>query len=343
MKNFVPVVDLNRKPLMPTSGKNARKMIEKGDATPFWSHGVFCIRLNREPYDRKMQEVVVGVDPGSKREGYSVRSEKHDYLNIDANAKDWVGKKLENRRILRRSRRSRKTPNRSPKPNNYKSSKLPGGTRARWEEKLRVLNWLNKLFPISHVIVEDTKAISLKGKRKWNMSFGPLQLGKTWFYNKIKEKWELTLVQGYETKEIRDSLGLKKNSNKLAESFDTHCVDSWAMTTMVIDGESPKHKRFLRLIPIQRQRRNLHLSCPSKGGVRKLAGGTNKGGLKTGTLVKHKNGNFYYTGGIEGNSLHLHDLNTGKRNKKSIKRNLIIFCPLSWRFYNYKDQKCLKK
>ena len=55
--------------LMPCSPKRARKLIERRDATPYWSHGIFCIRLNREPSARHKQAVVVGVDPGSKREG----------------------------------------------------------------------------------------------------------------------------------------------------------------------------------------------------------------------------------------------------------------------------------
>ena len=84
----VPVKALDGDPLMPCCPKRARKLIERREATPYWSHGVFCIRLNREPSARNKQAVVVGVDPGSKREGFSARSAAHDLLNVDADAKD---------------------------------------------------------------------------------------------------------------------------------------------------------------------------------------------------------------------------------------------------------------
>ena len=57
--------------LMPTTPTRAGMMIKCGDATPYWDHGVFCIRLNREPSKRFKQEIVVGVDPGSKKEGFT--------------------------------------------------------------------------------------------------------------------------------------------------------------------------------------------------------------------------------------------------------------------------------
>ncbi len=64
---LVPVMDIDGKtPLMPTKKHRAMRLIERGDATPFWCKGVWCIRLNREPSARNLQTIVVGVDPGSK-------------------------------------------------------------------------------------------------------------------------------------------------------------------------------------------------------------------------------------------------------------------------------------
>jgi hypothetical protein len=45
---FVPVVDKNQIPLMPTTSARARRWIRSGKATPFWKRGVFCVRLNME-------------------------------------------------------------------------------------------------------------------------------------------------------------------------------------------------------------------------------------------------------------------------------------------------------
>ena len=69
---FVPVVDVNQQPLMPTIPSRARRWIQTGKATPFWKKGVFCVRLNLAPSSRKTQKVVIGIDPGSKKEGYTV-------------------------------------------------------------------------------------------------------------------------------------------------------------------------------------------------------------------------------------------------------------------------------
>ena len=335
--NHVPVVDMNRVPLMPTSGKRARKLMERKEATPFWSGGVFCIRLNKEPSARNMQEIVVAVDPGSKREGYSVKSKTHDYLNITANAKDWVGEKLERRRALRRNRRQRKTPCRSPHRKNNRPDRIPTGTRVRWEWKLRIINWLSKIYPLSKVIVEDIKAWTKKGKRKWNISFSPLQTGKNWFYNKIKEMGvELKLIRGYETKKLRDQLGLRKTKRKLLETFDAHCIDSWVMAWNEVGGiPLPQHRRMMRIVPIQRQRRCLHREVPSKGSIRGSYGGTNKGGLKTGTLVKHPKYGLCYTGGFsKRDGLTLHSIETGKRVIRTAKKeDLDIKCSVSWRFH----------
>ena len=68
---FIPVVDNNQRPLMPTKPSRVRRWIKSGKATPFWKNGIFCVRLNVDPSDTEFQEIAVGVDPGSKKEGFS--------------------------------------------------------------------------------------------------------------------------------------------------------------------------------------------------------------------------------------------------------------------------------
>ena len=330
----VPVKAADGDILMPSSPKRTRKLIERGDATPYWSHGVFCIRLNREPSARNKQAVIVGVDPGSKREGFSARSAAHDLLNVDADAKDWVGDKLQKRRILRRGRRSRKTPCRSPKRSNENHERVPAGTRARWEWKLRILEWLATLYPVTDVVVEDVAAAPRKGARKWNASFSPLEAGKRWSYALIEERWQLSTRQGYETASLREQYGLKKTRNKNIEHWDAHCVDAWTLAESVLGtGQAPEHERIVRITPIQRQRRCLHRANASRGGHRRPYGGTNKGGFKTGTLVAHTRYGLCFTGGAASDRISLHNLETGKRLCQHAR---IADCrprsPLTWRF-----------
>ena len=288
--NFVPVKSKDGERLMPTTPTRAGMMIKCGDATPYWDNGVFCIRLNREPSKRFKQEIAVGVDPGSKKEGFTVKSEAHTYLNVQADAHNKVGTKVEKRRELRRGRRSRKCPNRKHRMNRLANKRrIPAGTRARWDWKLRILDWLSKLFPVTHVCVEDIKAQTIKRAKKWNQSFSPLEVGKKWFYDEIHKRWQLYTLQGYETKELRDRLGLKKSSKKLSEVFEAHCVDSWCLAHYTVGGDSiVDNKELMCISPIPIARRNLHKEQYKKGGIRSRYGGTVLcEDLVKNTLVKH--------------------------------------------------------
>ena len=287
---LVPVVDKNQHPLMPTKPSRARRWIQSGKATPFSKNGIFCVRLNVDPSDTELQEIVVGVDPGSKKEGFTVKSEAHTYLNVQADAHNKVGQKVEKRRELRRGRRSRKCPNRKNKTNRLANKdRIPAGTRARWDWKLRILDWLSKLYPVTHVCVEDIKAPTIERAKKWNQSFSPLEVGKQWFYREIEKRWNLLTLQGYETKEIRDRLGLKKSSKKLSETFEAHCVDSWCLAYHTVGGDStPENTDIFCISPIPIRRRALHREKPKKGGIRSRYGGTVLGkGLVKNTLVRH--------------------------------------------------------
>lgn len=153
---FVPVVDTGNRPLMPTTPSRAKRWIKSGKATPFWKKGVFCVRLNVEPSHRNYQPIAVGVDPGSKREGFTVKSKAHTYLNVQTHAVDWVKDHVEVRRNMRRARRFRKTPCRQNRANRLvNKQKLPPSTKARWQWKLRVCKWLSLIFPIAVFVVED--------------------------------------------------------------------------------------------------------------------------------------------------------------------------------------------
>ncbi len=286
---YVPVKSKDGKQLMPTHPNKAGVLIKKGLATPYWSNGIFCIRLNYETTEYT-QDIVVGVDPGSKKEGFTVKSEAHTYLNVQADAHNKVSKKVAKRKELRRSRRSRKCPNRKNRTNRLANKeRIPAGTRARWDWKLRILDWLSKLYPVTHVCVEDIKARTKQYQKKWNTSFSPLQVGKDWFYSEVKKCWELLTLPGYKTKEIRDRLGLKKSTKKLAETFDAHCVDSWCLAYHTVGGDTiVDNTSIFCIAPIPIARRNLHREVPKKGGMRSRYGGTIlKNGLVKNTLVKH--------------------------------------------------------
>ena len=310
---FVPVVDRNQNPLMPTTPSRARRMIKKGEATPFWKKGVFCIRLNRDPSAGNKQGVVVAIDPGSKKEGFTVKSEAHTYLNIQTDAVQHVQKVMEVRKMMRHGRRFRKTPYRKPKSNKRNYNFLPPSTKARWQWKFRIVSWLSKMYPITDFIVEDIKAKS-KGKKKWDQMFSPLEVGKKWFYGELRKLGCVYLKQGWETKQLRDAAGLKKTSHKLSEVFEAHCVDSWVLANDLVGGHiTPDNKKILFISPIRLHRRQLHFLLTLKGGIRKPYGGTRSSIFKRGSLVKHLKYGLTYIGGTWNDRVSLHSLIDGKR------------------------------
>lgn len=309
---------------MPTKPQRADRWVKSGKATPFWKKGIWCVRLNVEPSARNLQPVCVGVDPGSKREGFTVKSQAHTYLNVQTHAVDWVSEHVETRRNMRKGRRYRHTPCRSPKKNYDRGEFLPPSTKARWQAKLRMIKFLDQLFPISHIAVEDIKAKTWKGSRRWNISFSPLEVGKKWFYGECRKIAILEVFDGYEhTYQTRQGLGLKKLKNKLSSNFYAHCVDSWVLAYLTVGGDpTPDNETVIEFIPLRFHRRQLHRLEHAKGHVRARYGGTMSVGFKRGSIVKHpKWGVCYVSGWMESPTkknpdrkvISLHSIQTGKR------------------------------
>jgi RRXRR protein len=311
---FVPVVDQEQRPLMPTTPSRARRWIKSGKATTFWKGGLFCVRLNIDPSAREGQPIAVGIDPGSKKEGLVVASAAHTYLNIQADARTGVKQAVRQKSSMRRTRRGRKTPCRQPRQNRKRSKqKLPPSTRARWQWKLRLAAWLCQLFPVSVFVVEDIKATT-RGKQRWDQSFSPLEVGKAWFYEELGKLAPVQTKQGYQTKELREQLGLKKTGKKMAEVWEAHCVDAWTLAYAAVGGrKGPDTTRLVCLAPLVWHRRQLHRLEPQQGGRRKPYGGTLSLGIKRGTLVEHPTYGKAYVGGTMDGKLSLHDPGTGKR------------------------------
>lgn len=311
---FVPVIDQANQPLMPTTPARARRWVKTGKATPFWKKGLWCVRLNQEPSARATQPIAVGIDPGSKKEALAVKSAAHTYLNLQADTVKWVKDAVEVRQRMRRARRFRTTPCRQPRANRLcNTQKLPPSTKARWQWKLRLCQWLTYLFPVTDFMVEDIKATT-QGNRRWNRSFSPLEVGKGWFYQQLSTLASVQTRQGWETKTLRDALGLKKSKAKLAETFSAHCVDAWALAWAVVGGcTTPENTRLLCLTPLQWHRRQLHRLQPEPGGKRKPYGGTRSLGFTRGTLVQHPKYGLAVVGGTLDGRLSLHHRLTGKR------------------------------
>jgi hypothetical protein len=314
---MVPVVSENNKILFPCKERRARRLMERDEAKPHFRHGIFCIKLIRKETERREEypAVALGVDPGSKREGYTVATTKSVVLNITTNTPDWVKDHVETRRRLRRSRRYRKTPYRQMKSNRSilkATNRIPPSTLARWNAKLRLIKQLLKILPITIINVEDIKATTKKGK-KWNLSFSPLEVGKSWFYSEL-EKLGVKLVktQGYATKQHRDQRGFKKSKTKLDYRWEAHNVDSHSLCEMALGTSIKPYHGLYKTEFLEYHRRQLHIQNPIKGKVRKQYGGTVSLGISRGSVLKHKD-KLCYLGGTSRGKVSIHSIITGKR------------------------------
>lgn len=311
---MIAVLDENKKPLMPCSEKRARKLMERGDAKPYWFKGEFCIILQRTPKSTYKQEICIGIDSGSKMSALTIKSEAHTIKNVQYSAPNHVKNKVTARLEMRKNRRSRKTPYRKCRFNRAVKSRVPPSVKSRWIQHLNLIEHFYKIYPVTLIAFEDVKAPTIKEARNWNVNFSPIEVGKNWFYAEVEKKYPLYLFQGYETYTFRKSLDLDKGKDKLKVVFESHCVDSWVLANQVVGGHiKPENKKLTYFKPLNFYRRRLHMNCPSKKGIRKDYGGTVTLGVKRGTLIYHPKYKFCITGGSSRNRISLHCTKTNKR------------------------------
>ena len=340
---------------MPCHPARARKLVTKGKAIKRYRGGFFYLQLT-EREDGDVQTVAVGIDPGSMREAYSVMSAKRTFANIQTHAANGKGikKAMEARASARKARRGRNTPCRPPRfSNRLRKDWLPPSTRARWQRKRNMVIFLHRLYPITHVAIEDVSVETKKGDKRHNAGFSPIQAGKNWLYEKLTAAgYEVAKYRGLETASFRARLGLTKSKHKLSSSFSAHCVDSWVLANALIgERTSVDHTGVVELVHHQLTRRQLHRFQPGKGGKRLRYGGTRSLGVKKGTLCHWKDKGLFYVGGTDGEGhLSLHSSLTGRRVTQSAKPQdlrLIAYSP--WRFIDHgvsslpKEEKTVRR
>lgn len=310
---MVAVLTQNLEPLMPCSEKRARQLMERKQAKPYWFMGVFCIILQKES-KTYLQEVVIGIDPGSRMSALTIKSESHTLLNAQYSAPTYVKNKVESRAVARRDRRQRNTPYRKCRFNRAVGSRISPSTKSRWLQHLNFIKKFSRVYPINIVSFEDIRAQSIKGARQWNKNFSPLEVGKNWFYSEVEKEYKLHLYQGFDTFTERNRLNLIKGKNKLKFAFESHCVDSWTLANLVIGGHiEPDYTGMMCYKPLNFFRRQLHAFCPSKRNIRKSYGGTISLGINRGAIVKHLKWGLCLVGGNSNNRVSLHCIKTNKR------------------------------
>ena len=226
---------------MPCTPPQARMLLKAGKAKPKRNKlGVFYLHLTYEQ-EPNNQPLVIGVDPGSKFEGYSVVGSRATVLNLMTEAPTHVKDAVATRRKMRRARRSRKwrRPARCTNRLNRKQRIAPS-TRSRWGAKARIVAQLAKILPLTTVVLEDVQATTQGKGRKWNHSFSPVQVGKRHLYRLLTALGlHVELREGWQTAQLREQFGLKKIKAKDEHVFESHCIDAWVLAASVSGAIPP--------------------------------------------------------------------------------------------------------
>src|SRR3990167_2551678 len=291
------------KPLMPCKPQKARKLICGKVAKPIWNKfGMMGIQM-LFPTAENLQKTVFAIDGGNKFEGVSLIVGKENLLNVMwlLPNKKTITQKLNKRRELRRARRWRNCRRRACRFDNRVKSFgwIAPSQLVVVNSRLKLIREFFKYYPISIVGFEDLKFNHRE--KKWGKNFSTIEIGKTKIKNYLKGFVGENIIyfNGYETQEIRKQLSLSKVSDKSAQKFSSHCVDSFCMAVDII-GDSIIPNRSIVIVDdtYRSQRRKLFDTQPSNGKnlvklKRSFVKGNFSGKVKDGGyFAKYSEGNF---------------------------------------------------
>jgi len=308
----VPVVSVSGKPLMPCRSSKARKLLEKGLAEKHWNKlGIFHIHLKFEPKSdiKADQQVCLAVDTGSKWDGVAVISKKGVLTSAMLALPSKVAEKLEQRRAMRRARRYRKTPRRAKRFDNRRKPEgwIAPSLKSKVDFRIKIVDELCKLYPVNRFAIEDVRFNHYK--KHWGKYFSTVEIGKTKFYEHLRELGKLNLYTGIHTAEWREKLGLSKNDQKSSLTWDSHAVDAIAIGCTEIECKNPLLPEFWIWKRFNYARRQLHRLEPDKGGVRRRYGGSwSIPPFRKGDVVQYRGGLVRIGGFMAGLSLHRFNL-----------------------------------
>ncbi len=275
--NRVPVISKSGKPLMPCKPAKARRLLESEKAVKKWSKklGIFCIHLTFNPKSElnKNQKVTLSADPGSKFDGYAVATKIVNLTGM-SELPSKITKKLEARRTMRRARRFRNTRQRPKRfDNRNREGFIAPSQKAKVDFRLTIIKELCKLYPINDFAVEDVGFNHYE--KRWGKHFSTVEIGKTMLHTELRKTGELHIFKGYETKQERERLELKKVSKKEKRSPESHATDAIALASLVNPIDVISMYPFYVWKRYQNSRRQLHRFEPDKKSIRRRYGGSN--------------------------------------------------------------------
>lgn len=190
------VLDKKGRPLMPCHPARARQLLDRGKAKVYRRYPFTIILTQRE--GGELQPMDLRFDPGSKTTGVALCAHfKRGYVLIWAvNLKhrgDYIRKRIEQRRGVRRSRRNRKTRYRAPRFDNRTRPKgwLPPSLMSR---VYNVITWAKRLIAVAPITQIDVETVRFDMQRMQNPEIAGIeyQRGDLFGYEVreyLLEKW----------------------------------------------------------------------------------------------------------------------------------------------------------
>ena len=147
------VINMRGEPLMPTTPRNARKLLEEGKAKVV-QRTPFTIQLLSATGETK-QDITLGIDAGYSTVGYSAVTDDRELIAGELTLRSNIKRLLEKRSTYRHTRRSRKW-HREPRFNNRGIPKgwLAPSIRHKLDSHISLIEKIKKLLPITRIIVE---------------------------------------------------------------------------------------------------------------------------------------------------------------------------------------------
>ena len=154
--NMMRVFVLNRhgKPLMPTTPRKARILLETGKATIVKHDPFFTIQLVHGSSGYR-QPVKFGLDAGYGKVGFSATTVKEELLCGELTLLEGMTERMDDKRMYRTNRRRGKR-YRAPRFNNRcrKDGWLPPSTLHKLDSHLRLVSLVESVLPVMEKIIE---------------------------------------------------------------------------------------------------------------------------------------------------------------------------------------------
>ena len=153
VNTLVYIINKNNNPLMPTTPRKARHLLEAGKANII-GYNPFTIQLTWD-CEENVQSITLGIDPGYDWIGYGAVTYSRELISGEIELRSDIKGLLEKRASYRRTRRSRLW-HREPRFNNRSKPEgwLAPSIQHKLDTHLKLIDKIKSILPITSTIIE---------------------------------------------------------------------------------------------------------------------------------------------------------------------------------------------